>query len=52
MQLLTARGLARVERATLDLGRRFIRDRLQNVLNTQADDLEKRGSITTALNEP
>lgn len=35
--------LARVEAATLDLGRRFVRDRLQDVLNAQAADLEKKG---------
>jgi hypothetical protein len=35
--------LARVEKATLDLGRRFLRDRLQDVLNAQAADLEKKG---------
>jgi hypothetical protein len=37
------RVLARVESATLDLGRRFVRDRLQDVLNAQAADLEKKG---------
>lgn len=37
------RVLARVEAATLDLGRRFVRDRLQDVLNAQAKDLEKKG---------
>jgi hypothetical protein len=36
--------LARVEKATLDLGRRFVRDRLQDVLNAQAADLEKKGA--------
>jgi hypothetical protein len=35
--------LARVEKATVELGRRFVRDRLQDVLNAQARDLEKRG---------
>jgi hypothetical protein len=35
--------LARVEKATVDLGRRFVRDRLQDVLNAQATDLEKKG---------
>jgi hypothetical protein len=35
--------LARVERAAVDRGRRFIRDRLQDVLNAQAADLEKKG---------
>ena len=35
--------LAVVEQATVDRGRRFIRDRLQDVLNAQAADLEKKG---------
>ena len=35
--------LARVEEATVALGRRFVRDRLQDVLNAQAADLEKKG---------
>jgi hypothetical protein len=35
--------LARVEKATVDLGRRFVRNRLQDLLNTQAADLEKKG---------
>jgi hypothetical protein len=35
--------LARVEGATVELGRRFVRDRLQDVLNAQAHDLEKKG---------
>jgi hypothetical protein len=35
--------LARVEEATVELGRRFARDRLQDVLNAQAHDLEERG---------
>ncbi len=35
--------LARVEDATVTLGRRFQRDRLQDVLNAQAADLEKKG---------
>ena len=35
--------LARVEEATVALGRRFVRDRLQDVLNAQAHDLEKKG---------
>jgi len=35
--------LARVEKATVDIGRKFIRDRLQDVLNAQASDLEKKG---------
>ena len=40
--------LARVERATLTLGRQFIRDRLQDVLNAQAHDLEKKGGAAGA----
>jgi hypothetical protein len=35
--------LARVEKATVELGRRFVRDRLQDLLNAQAHDLEKKG---------
>lgn len=35
--------LARVEQATVEFGRRFVRDRLQDVLNAQAKDLEKKG---------
>ena len=35
--------LARVEKATVELGRRFVRDRLQDLLNAQAKDLEKKG---------
>ena len=35
--------LAVVERAAVDRGRRFIRDRLQDVLNAQTVDLEKKG---------
>ena len=35
--------LARVEGATVELGRRFVRDRLRDVLNAQAHDLEKKG---------
>jgi hypothetical protein len=35
--------LARVEGATVELGRRFVRDRLQDVLNDQAEGLEKKG---------
>jgi len=35
--------LAVVERAAVDRGRRFVRDRLQDVLNAQAEDLEKKG---------
>jgi hypothetical protein len=37
------RVLARVEKATVELGRRFVRDRLQDALNAQAKDLEKKG---------
>jgi hypothetical protein len=35
--------LAAVEAAALDRGRRFTRDRLQDALNAQAADLEKKG---------
>jgi hypothetical protein len=35
--------LAAVEAAAVDRGRRFTRDRLQDVLNAQAADLEKKG---------
>ena len=35
--------LARVEAVAVDRGRRFVRDRLQDVLNAQAYDLEKKG---------
>jgi len=35
--------IAQVERAALDRGRRFTRDRLQDVLNRQAQALEKKG---------
>lgn len=35
--------LAVVEAAAVDRGRRFVRDRLQDVLNAQAADLEKKG---------
>jgi hypothetical protein len=35
--------LAAVEGAAVDRGRRFVRDRLQDVLNAQAADLEKKG---------
>jgi hypothetical protein len=35
--------IARVEQAALDRGRRFTRDRLQDVLNRQAEALEKKG---------
>jgi hypothetical protein len=37
------RVLAAVEKAAVDCGRRFVRDRLQDVLNAQAHDLEKKG---------
>jgi hypothetical protein len=37
------RVLAAVEPAAVDRGRRFIRDRLQEVLNAQAAGLEKKG---------
>ena len=37
------RVLAVVEEAAVDRGRRFTRDRLQDVLNAQAHDLEKKG---------
>ena len=37
------RVLAQVEQAAVDRGRRFVRDRLQDVLNAQAHDLEKKG---------
>jgi hypothetical protein len=35
--------LARVEKATVELGRRFARDRLQDVPNAQAKGLEEKG---------
>lgn len=35
--------LAAVEAAAVDRGRRFVRDRLQEVLNAQAEGLEKKG---------
>jgi len=35
--------IAQVEQAALDRGRRFTRDRLQGVLNRQAEALEKKG---------
>lgn len=37
------RVLAAVEQAAVDRGRRFTRDRLQDALNSQATDLEKKG---------
>jgi hypothetical protein len=37
------RVLATVEKAAVGCGRRFVRDRLQDVLNAQAKDLEKKG---------
>ena len=42
--------LAQVEQAALDRGRRFTRERLQDVLNRQAEALEKKGGADgTAL---
>jgi hypothetical protein len=35
--------LAAVEAAAVDHGRRFVRDRLQDVLNAQAESLEQKG---------
>jgi hypothetical protein len=35
--------LAAAEKAAVDLGRRFARERLQDALNAQARDLEKKG---------
>lgn len=35
--------LAVVEREAVDRGRKFVRDRLRDVLNAQAEDLEKKG---------
>jgi hypothetical protein len=35
--------LAAVERRAVEDGRRFVRDRLQDVLNAQAHDLEQKG---------
>jgi hypothetical protein len=35
--------IARLEQAALDRGRRFTRDRLEDVLNRQAEALEKKG---------
>jgi hypothetical protein len=40
--------LAVVELAAVDRGRRFVRDRLQDVLNAQAVDLEKKGGADGA----
>ena len=37
------RVLAAVEQAAVERGRRFVRDRLQEVLNAQAAGLEKKG---------
>jgi hypothetical protein len=37
------RVLAVVEQAAVERGRRFLRDRLQDLLNAQAADLEKKG---------
>jgi hypothetical protein len=39
------RVLAVVEQAAVEQGRRFTRDRLQDVLNAQANSLEKRGGL-------
>jgi hypothetical protein len=39
------RVLAAVEAAAVDCGRRFTRDRLQDVLNAQAKALEKKGGV-------
>ena len=41
--------LAVAEKAAVDLGRRFTRDRLQDVLNAQAKDLEKKGGAAGAV---
>jgi hypothetical protein len=41
--------LAVVEQATVDRGRRFLRDRLQDVLNAQADGLEKKGGAAGSV---
>jgi hypothetical protein len=40
--------LAAVEAAAVERGRRFTRDRLQDVLNAQASDLEKKGGAAGA----
>jgi hypothetical protein len=40
--------LARVEQATVTLGRRFVRDRLQDILHVQAAELEKKGGADGA----
>lgn len=42
------RVLAVVEEAAVARGRRFIRERLQDVLNAQAADLEKKGGADGA----
>jgi hypothetical protein len=39
------RVLSVVERAALERGHRFIRNRLQDALNAQATDLEKKDSM-------
>jgi hypothetical protein len=39
------RVLAVVEQAAVERGRRFTRGRLQDVLNAQATDLEKKGGL-------
>lgn len=41
--------LAVVEQAAVERGRRFTRDRLQDVLNAQAADLEKKGGAAGAV---
>ena len=37
--------IARIEQVALDQGRRFTRERLQDALNRQAQDLEKKGGV-------
>lgn len=39
------RVLAVVEREAVDRGRKFVRDRLQDVLNAQAKGLEEKGGV-------
>lgn len=41
--------LAVVERAALEHGRRFMRERLQDALHAQASDLEKKGGALGAV---
>lgn len=43
------RVLAVVEQAALEHGRRFTRERLQDALNAQASDLEKKGGADGAV---